>query len=307
MKQKENTKVNPETQTEKPRSKGAKIALSILNVFIIVLIVLILLVSVLVATMALTSKADPTGLPNLFGYTVQYVQTNSMDCPSPEGYQGGNFSDKDVIIGRKYTPAEFPEFELGDVITYNSHQLDSENKDRLITHRIVDIEKDANGNVVYQTWGDNRDVAPVPDQEKVEEYLQPMDIVAVNETDKYHGGVLKGFADFFRLLRSQLGFFLIVLMPMIIFFIYAIVRVVISAMNYKKGKEEEEKQEAVDQAVAAALAEKDKENAGVSPENMTPEQMEQFKQFLAQQEAQKADAQAVEASEDAPADESPEE
>jgi uncharacterized membrane protein len=294
---------------EKSGGKGLKIVKTIFNVIINVLIVAVLIISIVVATLALTSKANPNGLPNIFGYTLQYVQTNSMDTPSPDGYEGGNFSDKDVIIGKVYDIDNPVELNVGDIITFNSHRQDEEGKDRLITHRIVDKQKASDGSNVYQTWGDNRDVAQVPDQSTVEDYLHESDIIAINYTSDYHGKVLSGWADFMRTLRSPGGFFGIVLIPMIIFFLYAIVRVVISAMNYKKGKvddlkeeAEKEKQEAVQAAVAAALAEKEKQSAepqavpdavsanapSNAPAEMTAEQMEQFKQFLAFQEAQKA-------------------
>ena len=302
MKKKDKTETQAKTETQDVKSakSGKKVVLTIFNVFINVLIVVVLIISIVVATLALTSKADPDGMPNVFGYTLQYVQSPSMDVPSPDGYEGGCFTTEDVIIGRKYTTNEFPELEVGDIITYNSHDKDDDGNERLITHRIVDKKQLEDGSYVYQTWGDNREVSNVPDQQTIDKYLKNVDIVAVNYTDQYKGKTLKGFAGFFRTLRSQMGFFLIVLIPMIIFFLYAIIRVVISAMNYRKDKTEEEKKEAVDAAVAAALAAKDedkkekeasedKEDKPAAPADMTPDQMEQFKQFLAMQEAQKSE------------------
>lgn len=302
-------------EMQKSSGKG-KVVKTIFNVIINILIVAVLLISIVVATLALTSKADPNGLPNIFGYTLQYVQTPSMDCPSPDGYEGGNFSEKDVIISRVYKSDDPVEFNVGDIITYNSHEQDEEGNERLVTHRIVDKQKKGDS-FVYQTWGDNREVAQVPDQENVDAYLSDMEIVSYHYTEDYHGSVLKGWADFMRTLRSPGGFFGIILIPMIIFFLYAIVRVVISAMNYKRGKEddakaeaEEEKQKAVDAAVAAALAEKnggEEAKPADASADMTPEQMEQFKQFLAFQKAQQAAETPAEVSPETPADESAEE
>ena len=300
------------TQNKPAEKKGVKILKTIFNVIINILIVVVLIVSIVVATLALTSKANPNGLPNVFGYTLQYVQTPSMDKPSPDGYEGGVFTEKDVIIGRIYQAEDFPEFNVGDIVTYNSHQQDDEGNERLISHRIVDKKKASDGSYRYQTWGDNREVAQVPDQATEEEYLQTSDIVAVNYTEKYHGAIIKGMADFMRTLRSPGGFFGIILIPMIIFFLYAIIRVVINAMNYKKEKSDEEKetaekekQEAVDAAVAAALAAQNGADAkpADAPADMTPEQMEQFKQFLAFQQAQKAQQNTAETPAETPAEE----
>ncbi len=295
--------------------KGLKVVKTILNVIINILIVAVLVVSILVAVLALTSKNDINGLPNIFGYTLQYVQTPSMDTPSPDGYPGGNFSEKDVIIGRIYSEKEFPVLNVGDIITYNSHLDDGEGHDMLISHRIVDKHEMSDGSYTYQTWGDNREAAKTPDQKSVDEYLSTYDIVSVNYTENYQGPVLKGYADFFRLIRSQAGFFGIILIPMIIFFLYALVRVIISAMNYKKEMSDEEKQEAeqkkqeeIDAAVAAALAAQNggEQTPGESAQtaDMTPEQMEQFKQFLAFQKAQQA-ANDPAPTEDAPTENAP--
>ena len=291
------TKAPVENQTG---GKGKKVVKTIFNVIINILIVAVLVVSIIVAVLALTSKADPNGLPNVFGYTLQYVQTPSMDAPSPDGYEGGPYTTKDVIIGKIYKPGESPELQVGDIITYNSNDKNEDGSYRLVTHRIVDKQKASDGSFVFQTWGDNREAAQVPDQDKVENYLRDSEVIAINYTQEYHGKVLNGWADFMRTLRSPGGFFGIVLIPMIIFFLYAIIRVVISAMNYKKGKEddakeeaEKEKQAAVDAAVAAALASQNnaqdaKSAESAAPADMTPEQLEQFKQFMAFQETQKA-------------------
>lgn len=294
-------KAMAESQNSKTGGKGKKIVVTVLNSIINILIVAVLLISIFVAAVALTSKSDPNGVPNLFGYTIEYVQTNSMNVEPPEGYEGGNFSDQDVIICKVYSKKEFPDIEVGDIVTFRSNMTDEDGNTALITHRIVE-KKDIDGNTVYRTKGD---AGTEIDQQKEGEYLLPSNIVSVFYCEKYHGKILRGFADFFRTIRSQKGFFIFILIPMIAFFLYAIIRVIISAMNYRKDKTNEEKQEAVDAAVAAALAAKDeeKEEKTASPSDMTPEQMEQFKAFLAQQEAQKAGK----APEDDPAEDKQEE
>ena len=293
-----------ENQLEAGGSKGMRIVKAVFNTIINILIVAVLIVSIVVATLSLTSKADPNGLPNVFGYTFQYVQTNSMNAEPPEGFEGGNFSDKDVIICKTYSVGSSPEIKIGDIVTFKSDIKDDEGNVMMITHRVIDAQEN-NGETVYQTKGDaNENV----DQRDLASYLRADRIVSVFYSDSFKGKILKGFADFFRTLRSPGGFFGIILIPMIIFFLYAIIRVVISALNYKKGlaedakeEAEKEKEEAVKAAVAAALAakneieakqaqaeEKPAEKAEEKSADMTPDQMEQFKQFLAFQQAQKA-------------------
>lgn len=283
-----------ETQTKKPQSKGMKVLKAIINTIINILIVVVLITSLLIAVMALTSKAS--GVSTIFGATIQPIQSDSMKGGSPDGYEGGNFEHGDLMIGKATNQDQNAVYDLGDIVTFRS--VDSTGTEMLIAHRIVDAVKKNDGTFVYQTQGDNRQTSPVPDQEQISDYITSFDIVSVFHTKDYDGKILKGVGSILDFLRTQQGFFLVVLLPMIIFFLYALIRVVLSATNYKKTKANEEKDEAVKEAVAAALAEKEAESAANAtapanaPAEMTPEQMEQFKQFLEfqkQQNRQKAD------------------
>ena len=117
-------------------------------------------------------------------------------------------------------------------------------------------------------------------------------IVTRNYSKDYEGTILKGWGAPLDFLRTQQGFFFVVLLPMIIFFMYALVRVVLSATGYKKAKAEEEKEEAVKEAVAEALASKGAESQEAVSANastgMTAEELEQFRQFQEFQKMQKA-------------------
>ena len=281
------------------KSKSKKILKTILNVVINILIVFVLIVSLLIAVMALTSKE--TGISTIFGYTIQTIQSDSMKGGSPDGYEGGDFEKGDLLIGKSTNFSSDAEYEVGDIITYRAINADKEYY--FMAHRIVDKTVNESGYPRYQTWGDNRQVSEVPDQLSENEFISARDIGSVLYNKDYHCTVIKGVGGFLdRLKTDKLFFFLVVLLPMILFFLYALLRVILNAKNYKKSKVEEEKEEAVKEAVAAALADKEKNN-GSTPDEMTPEQMEQFKQFLAQQEAQKAAQASAETTEEAPAEE----
>ena len=64
--------------------------------------------------------------------------------------------------------------------------------------------------------------------------------------------------NFLSFIRTQLGFFLCVLLPMIIFFVYEAVRVVLNLLAYNKEKTLEEAKLAVD---SAELTEEQKKRA----------------------------------------------
>ena len=293
-----------------PPSKGVRIAKVIFNTIINVLIVLVLITSLLIAVMALSSKSS--GISTIFGYTIQTVESDSMKGTSPDGYEGGDFRTGDLIIGKATGFASGAEYQVGDIVTYRTE--DTDGNMALIVHRIVDSAKSQNGNTVYQTWGDNREVSKVPDQQEVSQYLSAEDIASVFYGEGYKGAVLKGWGAPLAFLRTQQGFFFVVLLPMIIFFMYALIRVVLSATSYKKSKVEEDKDEAVKAAVAAALAQKEADSnahaqaavddtAPAAPSEMTPEQMEQFKQFMEFQKMQSAQKNADQGASDQPGNE----
>lgn len=272
-------KENEAKTQNKPQSKGTSVLMKILNTIINIMIVLVLIVSLLIAVMAISSKAN--GISTIFGYTIQPIQSDSMKGGSPDGYAGGDFESGDLMIAKSTDFDPSAEYELGDIVTFRTR--DSQDNVMLIVHRIVDVVKKDNGVTVYQTQGDNRETSPVPDQQDVSSYIYAADIGSVYYTNSYTGKIVKGWGKVIDFLQTQQGFFFVVLLPMIIFFVYELIRVIMNYMKYKNSKAEEEKNEAVKAAVAAAKAEKDMHDLPDSLADMTPEQIEQFKQFMAQQ------------------------
>ena len=276
------------TETNAPQqSKGKKIVKTVLNTIINILIVLVLITSLVIAVLALTSKAN--GISNVFGYTIQPIQSDSMKGGSPDGYGGSEFEKGDLMIAKATDFDSSAKYELGDIVTFISKESDGNT--RLIAHRIVDVSVDQSGGYIYQTQGDNRSVAQVPDQRDVDEYITASDIAAVYYKSDYEGKILKGVGNVIDYLQSQQGFFFVVLLPMIIFFMYELIRVVLNATNYKKTKVNEEKDAAVQAAVAEALAQQSAQNAAsaenAAPAEMTQEELEEFRKFREFQRRQK--------------------
>lgn len=248
-----------------------KVVKGIFNTIINILIVLVLVVSVLVATLALTSKSS--GISTVFGYTVQVIMSDSMDGGSDE-YEGGDFRSGDVIIGKATKFDPFTTYAEGDIVTYLGTLEGYEQLgDQLICHRIVDVQE-YEGITVYQTQGDNRSVSQIPDQSSVDEYITAAAIGAVFHTENYDGIKIAGLGKFYQFINSQMGFFLCILLPMIFFFLYVLIKVVINAVQYKAAKAQEEN-------------ENNKPNdADSSAPQMSAEEYEQFKQFMAFKKAQ---------------------
>jgi signal peptidase len=276
----------------KTQNKGAsRVVKTIINTVINIMIVLVLIVSIVIAVMALSSKANG-GISVIFGHTVEIVQTDSMKGGSPD-YPGGDFEKGDVIIGKFMDNSMFNDgkYSEGDIVTYKGDLDGDPETKEYICHRIIE-EVDYNGNKSYRTKGDNGELS---DQAKGDyaSYITAGDISSVFYSKDYQGKILKGFGTVLSFLQSKFGFFICILVPMIIFFLYELIRVIFNFAYYRKAKEEEgaeaaesEKQAAIDAAVAEALAKNKSQQEDLNPENMTPEQMEQFKQFLAQQKEQ---------------------
>ncbi len=220
----------------------------VLNIIVDVLIIIMLIVSVIVAGLALTSKND--GVSNILGYVPLSVQSPSME---PEFYQG------DLIISKVVD--DDTEIKVDDIITFATT---IEGIKVLNTHRVIEVQE-SDGFMFYITKGDNN---PIADAEPVIEN----DVVAVYDT----GICLGGFGTIYDFLTSQMGFFLVILLPLIIFFLYEVFRVVKNLIEYNKEK-------AYNEAVANAS-----NNSGLSDEEMKLAVEKYLAQQKAEQEAQSA-------------------
>lgn len=197
----------------------SKVLKRIVNIVVDIFVVLILMVSILVVMLSLTTKSS--GVPNIFGIAPLSVQTASMEDTINPG---------DLIFCDVAEDEE--EYQKGDIVTF---PIEINGEQVLNTHRIVEVVKDENI-TYYRTQGDNKETNPEPDEE-----LQTASTIVA----KYTGTKLAGWGNVLSFIRTQLGFFLCILLPMIIFFIYEAVRVVMNLMAYSKEKAFEEAQTSV--------------------------------------------------------------
>lgn len=285
-------------EKEKTQKKSTKVLKSIFNTIINILIVMVLIVSLLIAVMSLTSKAN-NGVSVVFGHTVENIITDSMKGGSAD-FDGGNFEKGDVIIG-KFTDYDFgAEYKVGDIVTYRG-DLDG-NRDTIenICHRIIEVT-DYKGSKCYRTKGDNNDIAD-QDEGAYDSYIRSGDIGSVFYNDGYHGKIIKGLGNVLTFLQTKFGFFICVLLPMIIFFMYALVRVVFNAAYYRKAKDEESKGGA-EVATVNTGSDNNNESTKASVTGLSDEEMEQFRQFQEFQKMQKAQQEAAENTPDTSAEE----
>lgn len=232
------------------KPKGKKI----FHIIIDVLVILVLIVSATVLVSTLTSRATG-GIPNLFGKAPIGVKTNSMHGDNEDSFDEGDLIFCDVVSSPKKD-----DFKVGDVVTF-MQDLSGDGVQSQVTHRIYKVNEDG----TFQTKGDNNDTY---DQDPHNSIAFPdlnyYDILAV-----YHGSRIPNVGYAVNFIQTPVGFFWCVLFPMILFFLYQAVRVILNAMAYSKEKGAEQARIAV-------------ENSGLTEE----QKAQAIAEYLAQQEKQ---------------------
>lgn len=205
----------------------------IFHVVVDVLVILVLVVSVITLIMALTSKAT-NGVPSVFGKAVIGVKTDSMNGDKPD-----SFSANDLLLCDYVGSSQKNNYKEGDVITFYQ-DVDGNGENELVTHRIYKINEDGS----FLTKGDNNSTYDQdPTNAVVFGNVNYYDVQAI-----YHGTKIPFIGGFINLLQTQIGFFWCILFPMILFFIYQAVRVILNAMAYSKEKGMQQAKLAVENA-----------------------------------------------------------
>lgn len=208
---------------------------------IIISIVLwaVILLAALFAFTTLATK-DSSHVANLAGFTPLSVVSDSM-APT---FQAG-----DLIIIRSCDPASLKE---GDIVTF--HTIIN-NEFALNTHRIAEIQGQADARS-YVTKGDNNDIADI-------HMITDGDIVGKYVARLPHFGRVVEF------LSSSMGFLLVIVLPLLIFFVYQVYHLVTVSIDLKKALAVESIQQggqAEDMLAAAAKAKEEAEKAKAEAE-----------------------------------------
>lgn len=172
------------------KQKVWKISKIVLTVIFYLFIALMLLFSI--ATLGTKTKRD---IPNLFGKGMLAVASDSMEGSKPDSFKKG-----DLIFVKVLTEEAKQTLEPDQIITFYDHE-----KKALNTHRILNVNKDSEGKVTsFDTYRDK-------DNGKDDTDRLLVDVVGL-----YQGSRLKGFGNVISFMQSQLGFALIVIVPVII-------------------------------------------------------------------------------------------
>jgi signal peptidase len=148
----------------------------------------------------------------------------------------GTINQGDLIVGK--VVEETDKLEEGTIISF--YTVDNNGQIYINTHRIIEVEKD-HGFVQYKTQGDNEEY---PDERKV----APGDIVSVYADVRIP---LLGYIVTF--LSGQLGFFLCIVLPVLIYTIWQVYKLVVVIIQNQKEKILEEAQAQTSDDVKQAI------------------------------------------------------
>lgn len=195
-------------------SKAIRIAVN-------VLLWVIVIIAAFFSIVTFASKNE-TGVAWLGGYSPMAVQTDSMK---------GEFSSGDLIVIRKTDASTLKE---GDIITFWTL---IDNQQAINTHRIIAVQ-DNNGLRQYMTKGDAN---PVEDTR----------VVAAGDVIGKYAFHIPKLGKLMDLLSSSTGFLVIIVLPLLLFFIWQFYQLIILIIEMKK----EAVREAAEQTKAAMEAE----------------------------------------------------
>ena len=190
----------------------------------------IVLIFALLVTIIVFSSGRNNGVANLFGYIPMTVESDSMKP---------TFSRNDLIICKEID--DLNSLKEGDVITFWT-VIDGRRVKN--THRIVSVN-DGDGARSFITRGDNN---PVDDTSPA----YAGDIIA-----KWNNIKIAGVGKFMNFLRTKKGFFICILIPMAIFFLFELYKFIVTLIAVKRPEpaeqldEEEIKRRAIEEYLAS--------------------------------------------------------
>lgn len=205
---------------------------NVLNTLLDILIVLFLVFATAVLVIALTQKTG--NVSHIFGYTVNSVQTQSMEAYNEDGSKAEGAIFKGDIIISKISDAT--SYEVGQTVMFYMNVVQNDNGTYteatpeqlfstpiLVTHNIIEVV-DVNGVEMYRTKGINNVLEDI-NLKKAEE------IVAV-----YTGTRIGGVGKAIDFVQSPLGFLLCIVVPILAFVIIQAIRVIKNFIAYKAQK-----------------------------------------------------------------------
>lgn len=181
----------------------------ILSIALNTLIWLFVIFSVVITVLVFSAQGSSDGVPALFGKSLVTISSDSMKPVYNRG---------DLVFMEKIADEEKFTLDKETIITF--HAPVDLNKDGLLgdinTHRIVEVV-DKNGDGDAEEYVTKGDAVEIKDNEGDNKYtVKPADVIGTCTED----GKIRGLGNVITFLRSSLGFFLCIVLPLILFFLY---------------------------------------------------------------------------------------
>jgi signal peptidase len=220
---------------------------------------------------------NSSGVPEVFGKSLITISTDSMEP---------NIKQHALVLLDRLEPGEIYDLQPGQIITYRSPidlNGDGEKGD-INTHRIVENNTE---NFYFVTKGDNN---KLKDNEGDNPYtVQYTDVLGVCTEDD----ALNGVGGIISFLQSSLGFFICIVLPLILFFLYELYRFIFIVVTEKNNRNQEKAAETEEEIKKRAIAEYLAQQAAANAANATPTE-----EKAPEEEASKEEAPAEESASD---------
>lgn len=212
---------------EKKKSNGARAAVTVLGAILCVVFGFMLICNVVIIV---KGTVNPDVPPSLFGTTPMVVRSGSMSGNAEDHIEVGDL----IFVGK----ADINALKEGDIITFTE-----ESSKTVVTHRIIEVTADENGEKTFITKGDAnniKDMTPVTADR----------VIGIFKTR------IPKVGDFAMFLQTPLGMVVFIGVPILAFIIYDIIR----RQRYAdKDRKKSEEMEAELEKLRALANEKEKE------------------------------------------------
>ena len=157
--------------------------------------------AVLMTIFAISSRSNRDNVPSIGKKIIMPVKTGSM---SPA------FNAGDLIIVNKVSTEDLNNLKEQDVITFRTRDLDGDGQRDLNSHRIIAVNYHEDGSV--RSFNVKGDADPLVEEVALAE------IVAV-----WGGTRIAGVGKFIMFLQTFLGFGLLIVLPLVLFFAFELI------------------------------------------------------------------------------------
>lgn len=221
--------MNTTSETNKQKTNIRHKALTVIGTVLCIILVPILIVN---CTLIIRSYTNSEKVPSIGGYCPMIVLTDSMYDVIESG---------DLIFCKSIDAKDVKE---EDIISFFDP---SSNTQSVVTHRVVEVTTDKNGNIAWRTKGDANNIE--------DQALVP----AENLVGIYTGTSISGAGDFVIFLSTTWGLVIFVALPLVLLIIYDIIR----RRTYEKIKQKDTDALLAElEALRAEKVDKDGSNAG---------------------------------------------